>query len=405
MKNYLFILLLGISIPGILKAQAKEKTYNVEVSNTWGKSKSNEPVVIKISELQSPFQIRSAVVMDGNKEIPSQLDDLNGDRKYDELAFVIDMPANSRKTLSVSFSSAKSNKVYPARVYAEMLISDKKGKHVPVTSVTIPGTSNIYNQMHHHGPAFESELVAYRLYFDKKQTVDIYGKFNKGFEIKESQFYPTDAQLAKGFGDDVLMVGNSCGVGALKGWDGKQATHIEPVATQTERIIAYGPIRTICEIEANEWNYQNSDLNMINRYTLYAGHRDVLAETLFEEPLKDEIFCTGVQDIKGSVSYSDHKGLIGCWGRDWPVNDTVKYAKETVGLATYIPQKYVKSEVKDKVNYLYTVGAKGSSYFKHYLTFTSMKETFGYKTPEAWFAYIREWKEGLEHPVTVKVKP
>jgi hypothetical protein len=32
-----------------------------------------------------------------------------------------------------------------------------------------------------------------------------------------------------------------------------------------------------------------------------------------------------------------------------------------------------------------------------------MKETFGYKTPEAWFAYIREWKEELEHPAVVKV--
>ncbi len=405
MRNYLFILFLGSCIPGILKAQAKEKVYNVEISNTWVKSKSNEPIVIKLSDIQPTFQVHSVVVMDGNKEIPSQLDDLNGDRKYDELAFVIDVPANSKKTLSVTFSSVKSNKTYPARVYAEMLISDKKGKHVPVTSVTIPGTSNIYNQMHHHGPAFESELVAYRLYFDKKQTVDIYGKFNKGFEIKESQFYPTDAQLAKGFGDDVLMVGNSCGVGALKGWNGQQATHIEPIATQTERIIAYGPVRTICEIEANDWNYQNSNLNMINRYTLYAGHRDVVAETFFEEPLKDEIFCTGVQDIKGSVSYSDHKGLIGCWGRDWPVNDTIKYAKETVGLATYIPQKYVKSEVKDKLNYLYTIGAKGTAYFKHYLTFTSMKETFGYKTPEAWFSYIREWKEDMEHPVSVKIKP
>ena len=122
---------------------------------------------------------------------------------------------------------------------SEMCIRDR--------SVTIPGTSNIYNQMHHHGPAFESELVAYRLYFDHKQTVDIYGKFNKGFEIKESQFYPTDEQLARGFGDDVLMVGGSCGVGALKGWDGKKATHITPVATLTERIIAYGPVRTISE--------------------------------------------------------------------------------------------------------------------------------------------------------------
>ncbi|MBR0560807.1 DUF4861 family protein [Neokomagataea anthophila] len=33
-----------------------------------------------------------------------------------------------------------------------------------------------------------------------------------------------------------------------------------------------------------------------------------------------------------------------------------------------------------------------------------MKETFGYKTPEAWFAYIRQWKEALEHPVKINIK-
>lgn len=402
-KNIFTVLLLLCGLSVTAKAQETQKNFKVEVSNTWNKAKADEPVVIKLSEINPQFRVRSAVVMNGSEEIPSQLDDLNGDLRPDELAFVIDLPAKSKKTVTVTLSSAKSDKTYPARVYAEMLVSDKRGKHVPVHSVTIPGTSNIYNQMHHHGPAFESELVAYRLYFDKKQTVDIYGKFNKGFEIKESQFYPTDEQLARGFGDDVLLVGGSCGLGALKGWDGKKSTHIEPVSTLTERIIAYGPVRTIAEIEVTDWQYQGSELRMTNRYTLYGGHRDVFVETFFEEPLKDEIFCTGVIDIKGSVSYSDHKGLIGCWGTDWPVNDTVKYAKETVGLGTYIPQKYVKAEVKDKANYLYTIGAKGSKYFTHNITFTSMKETFGYKTPEAWFAYIREWKEELEHPAVVKV--
>ena len=404
MKKKIFTaLLLLCTLSVAAEAQETKKSFTVEVSNTWNKAKADEPVVIKLSEINPQFRVRSAVVMNGNEEIPSQLDDLNGDRRPDELAFLVDLPAKGKKTLTITLSSAKSDKTYPTRVYAEMLVSDKRGKHVPVQSVTIPGTSNIYNQMHHHGPAFESELVAYRLYFDHKQTVDIYGKFNKGFEIKESQFYPTDEQLARGFGDDVLMVGGSCGVGALKGWDGKKATHITPVATLTERIIAYGPVRTISEIEVADWLYQGSELNMTNRYTLYGGHRDVFVETFFEEPLKDEVFCTGVIDIKGSVSYSDHKGLIGCWGTDWPVNDTVKYAKETVGLATYIPQKYVKDEVKDKVNYLYTIGAKDNKNFTHNITFTSMKETFGYKTPEAWFAYIREWKEELEHPAVVKV--
>ena len=405
MKKKIFTaLLLLCTLSVAAEAQETKKSFTVEVSNTWNKAKADEPVVIKLSEINPQFRVRSAVVMNGNEEIPSQLDDLNGDRRPDELAFLVDLPAKGKKTLTVTLSSAKSDKTYPARVYAEMLVSDKRGKHVPVQSVTIPGTSNIYNQMHHHGPAFESELVAYRLYFDHKQTVDIYGKFNKGFEIKESQFYPTDEQLARGFGDDVLMVGGSCGVGALKGWDGKKATHITPVATLTERIIAYGPVRTISEIEVADWQYQGSELNMTNRYTLYGGHRDVFVETFFEEPLKDEVFCTGVVDIKGSVSYSDHKGLIGCWGTDWPVNDTVKYAKETVGLATYIPQKYVKDEVKGKTNYLYTISAKGNNYFTHNITFTSMKETFGYKTPEDWFAYIREWKDELEHPAVVKVK-
>lgn len=403
-KNIFTALLLMCALSATAEAQVSEKSFTVEVSNTWNKDKADEPVVVKLSEINPQFRVRSAVVMNGKEEIASQLDDLDGDRRPDELAFLIDLPAKSKKTLTVTLSSAKSDKTYPARVYAEMLVSDKRGKHVPVHSVTIPGTSNIYNQMHHHGPAFESELVGYRLYFDKKQTVDIYGKFNKGFEIKESQFYPTDEQLARGFGDDVLRVSGSCGVGALKGWDGKKATHIEPVETLTERIIAYGPVRTIAEIEVTDWQYQGSELTMTNRYTLYGGHRDVFVETFFAEPLKDEIFCTGVQDIKGSVSYSDHKGLIGCWGTDWPVNDTVKYAKETVGLATYIPQKYVKAEVKDKPNYLYTIGAKGSKYFTHHITFTSMKETFGYKTPEAWFAYIRQWKEELEHPAVVRIE-
>lgn len=406
MKNNLLFLTLALlaGSPAAVSAQEAEQTITVEVSNPWNHTKTDEPVVIDLNSLKPGFRVRSATVTENRMEVPSQLDDLDNDRRADELAFVTNLPPKSKKTFIITLSPRKSDKQYTPRVYAEMLVSDKKGKHAPVQSVTIPGTTNIYNQMHHHGPALESELVAYRLYFDKKQTVDIYGKFRKGFEIKESQFYPTDEQLARGFGDDVLRVSGSCGVGALKGWDGQKATHIEPVATRTERIVAYGPVRTIAEIEDNEWAYQGSELNMTTRYTLYGGHRDLFIEVFFDEPLKDEVFCTGVQDIRGSVSSSDHRGLIACWGTDWPVNDTVKYAKETVGLATYIPQRYVREEVKDKPNYLYTIGAKGEKKMHYYTTFTSMKETFGYKTPEAWFAYVRRWKEQLEQPIEITIK-
>ena len=403
MKGKLFTFILPtLLICGVVSGvNAEEKTFTITVSNDWSEQKENEPVVLSIKDLRCGFDVKSAIVMDGTQEIASQIDDLDDDMRNDEIAFVTNVPPSSVKTFKITVSSDKKQNDYPSGVFAEMLVSDKNGKHVPITSLTIPGTSNIYNQLHHHGPAFESELTAYRIYFDQKQTVDIYGKFNKGFEIKESQFYPTDEQLARGFGDDVLLVGGSCGLGALKGWDGTKATHIEPVQTLTETILAYGPVRAIVDVVSKGWQYQNSVLKMRVRYIMYTGHRDCEVQVSFDRPLKKETFCTGVININGSVSYSDKDGLVACWGTHWPVNDTIKYAKETVGLATCLPREILNSEISDKVNYLYQVSAEGKSGFKYYITFTSMKETFGYKTPEAWFDFTRKWKEYISHPCKV----
>lgn len=386
-------------------AQGQEKKIEVIVENPWNAEKVDEPVVIDLSSLGAGFTVKSATVFDGTNEIPSQLDDMNGDTRADELAFVINLPASGKKTLNVTLSSLKSDKTYPARVYAEMLFrTSKKNKYAKGYAIYADGASDTYNVQHHHGAAFESELVAYRIYFNEKQTTDLYGKFHKGLELEESQFYPTDEQLKRGFGDDVIKVNSSCGAGTLRGWDGTQSTLIKPVAVRGQRILASGPVRTIVDAEVKGWQYQNKELNMINRYTLYAGHRDAQVDVLFDAPLDKEVFCTGVQNITGHADmFSDHNGLVASWGTDWPVNDTVKYKKETVGLATYIPKKYVVKETSNKENFLYTISVPGKSSFRYYTSFTSCKETFGYPDKEKWFAYVQEWKKALEQPVKITV--
>lgn len=408
MKRYTSLLTSLLWLAALCASAQEDLTLTVELKNTWDKARQDAPAVIRLADLQAGFPIRSAVVRDARQEIPSQLDDLDGDLLPDELAFVIDLPARGIRQVTVTLSATKTQKTYPPRVFAQMLVRDaKKGKHAPVQSITVPGTTNFYNMLYGHGPMFESELVGYRIYFNEKQTIDPYGKFNKGLELEKSQFYPNDAQLAQGFGDDVLLVGNSCGVGTLKGWDVQKATHVKPIAGRTERILASGPVRTVVEVEVKGWAYQGSELSMTQRYLLYAGHRDLRIETTFARPLRNEVFCTGVQDIMGNetVAYSDHQGLAGSWGRHWPVTDTVKYAKETIGIATYIPRKYVLQEVKDADNYLYTLSAPGQTGFHHYTMFTSRKETFGYSTAEEWFAYLQEWKDELEHPVEINILP
>ncbi|MBQ2170216.1 MAG: hypothetical protein II448_00565, partial [Paludibacteraceae bacterium] len=44
--------------------------------------------------------------------------------------------------------------------------------------------------------------------------------------------------------------------------------------------------------------------------------------------------------------------LLTAWGTDWPVNDSTKYAKETVGLGVFIPATCAGRLVQDKQNNL-----------------------------------------------------
>ena len=183
MKKELFALL-GILCGSCMLMTAQETTQlKIKLENTGDRTQKDAPVVIRLDQTGANFQVRSAVVMDNKQEIPSQLDDLNGDLKADELAFVIDMPAHTNKELTLTLSSAKPTRQYPARVFAQMLARDaKNNRHAPVQSITVPGTTDFYSMVHGHGPMFESELVGYRVYFNEKQTLDPYGKFNKGME-------------------------------------------------------------------------------------------------------------------------------------------------------------------------------------------------------------------------------
>ena len=404
MKKSSFSMACLLAIGSVLALQAQEKELTLTVSNSWKEAKQNEPVVVNLEKLNLGFTVQSVIVKEGTTEIPSQLDDLNGDGKADEAAFLLDMPAKSKRNITVTLSAEKSDKTYPAQVYAQMMLSDKKKKYPKIQSLTVPGESDVYNCLHHHGPAFESELVAYRIYFDKRQTVDIYGKSRKGFELAETLFYPTDEHKAKGYGDDVLWVGSTCGAGTLKGWENGKPAHIIPTL-RTECIRAYGPLRTVVDVIDADWEYQGKTITMTTRYILYGGHRDARVEVSFAEPLGEETFCTGVINVKNSEHFTDHKGLIGCWGTDWPAgaNDTIGRKLETVGLAVCIPNRYVKEEQPVTENLLYTVGAKGQAGFTYHISFASLRESFGFKNAKEWFAYMKQWKKELEHPCEVKI--
>ena len=397
MKRIAILALMAFITAGALQAQALSPVSH-QVTNAADVARTDIPVVIPC-----PQGATCALVTCGNDEIPCQLDDLDQDGTFDEICFLVDLPAKTTRTYNLTFDSLQSPKSYPARVYTDMLLRNSKVKEKNrhnnyIESITARGDcADPYHIQHHHGVDFESELNAIRIYFDKRQTPDLYGKFHKRLELQETQFYTSKEQKAEGYGDDVLWVGNTFGLGAFRGWDGEKPTMIEPVRSLTQRIISYGPLRTIVELVDRDWKpYADKPaITMTVRFTQYAGHRDTDVDVYFNRDVSDYRFSTGIINVKDSEEFSDHDGLRACWGTDWPSSDHENFKPETVGLGIWIPRQYIVSEEPaNKDNYGFVV--RTTDRHIHYkITYCSDNETFGYHSAQAWFDHLQQWKRHL----------
>ena len=185
------------------------RTLIVSVTNPSNVARTDVPVVLSLA---SYGNVRSALVTLSGKEIPCQLDDLNQDDAFDELCFLADLGKKEQKEYTITLMDEGEPRTYPARTYAAMVLANTKDKKLKkhqqnnyIESLTARGdAAYTYNVQHHHGVDFESELNGIRIYFDARQTLDLYGKFKKQLELKETQFYTPDDLKAKGYGDDVL---------------------------------------------------------------------------------------------------------------------------------------------------------------------------------------------------------
>ena len=401
-------LLVLAAMPVALMAQ---KSFELSLKNESTIPAKDYPVSINLKA--HAMEVRSAMVTDNGKEIPCQLDDLDGDGTYDELFLLTDLERRGEKTLKVTLYDSGAPRQYEPKVYVDMMLTNKKIKEsnkqdLYIQNLTVDRGVNPYWMLHHHGAAFENELVAYRIYFDHRQTVDIYGKYRKGLELKQTQFYPDTEQKAAGFGDDVLWVGNTFGVGTLRGWDGKEPVMVNDVEHRGQRIVARGPLRTIVEVKDEAWRVTptSQPVDMTTLYTLHAGHRDCRVDVSFSRDVSDLRFSTGVINVKNSTEFSDKKGLRGCWGTDWPVSekDSAGHKRETVGLGICLPQEVVENELPaNKDNYPYVVKVNGN-HLTYHISFCSDNESFGMHSEKEWYACLQEWKKALGVKVTVKTR-
>jgi unsaturated chondroitin disaccharide hydrolase len=247
-------------------AAPRVKVLKLSVTNPTDELRSHENIVVNIADLKRiapDFKAGDAIVTTSDAatleedartiqttELPSQADDLDGDNKYDELSFQIELKPKQTRIVTIAYGDTATiqrlRSDYPKRTAAKFT-------------------------MKFDGLAWESEANAWRLYFDKRNAIDIYGKRRPGLYLEmfgaPEYVYHWESPL----GRDIYRIGDAVGIGAVAALVDGKVVKVSDVAERKWRIISAGPVRVIVELTYKGWKVGGREVNLTSRMTQWAG--------------------------------------------------------------------------------------------------------------------------------------
>jgi mannose-6-phosphate isomerase-like protein (cupin superfamily) len=254
-----------------------KKTLQVAISNPT-KAVRVEDVVLSVAEVRrlvpdftatgitvttsDPAATAGAAPAAGTIELPSQADDLDGDGAVDEIAFQIALPPSATRVATIAYGGAGSDPSHPGY---------KKRTDAKFAK-------------HYDGMGWESENTAWRLYFDKRNAIDLWGKRKPGLYLETFAAPDYKYQEESPLGRDIYNVGKSLGAGGVGAWIDGRAVPVADVSSRNWRIVASGPVRAIVELIYKGWRIGDREVSLNSRITQWAGERGYEHRINFDGP-------------------------------------------------------------------------------------------------------------------------
>ena len=293
-----------------------------------------------------------------------------------------------------------------AQVSAHMKLWDRKYRYPKVNSIEFQGdvpSLSMYDAIYGHGAMWENEWIGFRVYMDHRQSIDLYGKKQARMELDETNFYTTDEQWQKGYGEDILFVGGSIGAGSFRGYTDGAPSFVNPVKARGQRVISEGPDTAIVEIYATDWQYQGHTLQFTQQFTAIRGHREVQVDVFLAEQgnVKCEmsnvssqnqfLFATGVQKFEVDTScYSSTRGIVATWGSNIPDKEGHPDRIHTLGMAVRVAPENLVEVKEDDLNILCIVRPVGG-HIRYWLAVASdLQQQDGFHSASEWFQWVSE---------------
>jgi unsaturated chondroitin disaccharide hydrolase len=342
-----------------LSAQAapRMKVVKLAVTNPTASARLAEDIVVSVGALKRiapDFSAGNAIVTTSaaatldqdavtleTTELPSQADDLDADGKYDEIAFQIDLAPHQTRIVTIAYGEIPAmlriRSKYPQRTYAKFATR-------------------------YEGPGWESEETAWRIYFDARNAIDLFGKRRPGLYLDLFSSPEYVYHMEGPFGRDIYGIGKALGVAGIGALVDGKAQPVAEVGERKWRILSVGPVRSVLELEYKGWKIAGKTVDLTSRITQWAGehgfdHRVTLSNADGLTLVTGLPHKPATEDLKPAIL---RVGALATWGPqvvlDGNKAQTVDVPDENLGVAVLLPLDESGTPSKDDANRL--IGVK-----------------------------------------------
>lgn len=272
----------------VLSACESPEVKQIVLENTDGRAHVDEALLFTREQLRAEKVLLSPVIRDEKGElVPCQADDMDGDGKWDEFAFVYSLDPNQKTVLSLEWVEPENYPQFAPRTnvrYGKMyapgdireLKTDVHGKYNLARGEGYPYQMD--------GVAWENDKMGFRHYFDGRNCRDVFGKRVSDMVLDTVGIRPegipgdTYHVLAE-WGRDIMSAANSFGLGglALQTQDSLVRLGVtidktvDNVDSTRYTLIAEGPVRSVFDLDFYGWEVPGGKIDVKETVTIWAG--------------------------------------------------------------------------------------------------------------------------------------
>lgn len=317
--NYKFRFLcfgLFIALVSSIVAFAQPKNQYINVKNNANTYLKDIPCTVQRTALtRMSVQFLPILLDNQGNIIPTQVDDLDADGEWDELAFLLDLKKLETKKLKVKW--VKKSKYPTFRRRANV----RYGKTIADGKVV-----ELYSDVHNNdlikkfpcpyqmdGIAWENDKVGFRHYYDGRNCRDFFGKKTTKM-VMDSVGIQLDGNagdtyhVMASWGRDVLSVGRSLGIGGLAVIKNDSLIRLGVTAENTKdnvdstkfTLINKGIVRGIFKLEFMGWEIGETKINVTEIISIWGGSYAHENRIINAKLPTDYFFVTGIVDSNNS---------------------------------------------------------------------------------------------------------